>query len=495
MIFFANMNKSGFIIVVIGLIISVLISCKNEITVSENPNLKLEFSTDTVHFDTIFTTLSSVTKNFKVYNRNDEAIKISSIKLENGDGSYYRINVNGISADEVYDQVLDKGDSLFIFVEVTIDPTNQDAPLAIEDNIIFLVNGNEQRTLLLAYGQDAIIYFPNYFPDNGLPPYSIIGDDGDGNCSSVTWTNEKPILIFGYAVVDEGCALTIEEGTKVYFHAFAGLWIFEDAKFDVLGSTDNPVIFQGDRFEEIYQDEPGQWDRIWINKSNQDHTIKNVIIKNALIGLQIEAYPFELDGGAISPNTVYLENAFITHSSSRGIYARNYKINAENVAIANSGQYAVGISGGGEYKFNNCTFSNYWTFSNRETASFTVVNQYAIQGSVYQRAITNSYILNSIIDGNISDGNEFVMDLYGEGNVFSGDHNLIRSNTELPVDFTNTYLNENPELIDPWNSNLYPSENAFVLGKANPSSATLSDLEGDPRPAEPALGAYEFKPE
>jgi hypothetical protein len=488
------MKKSQAALLLFALFIIGFSACKKSETISSDPGLKLSFSTDTVHFDTIFTSLSSLTLNFKVYNRNNEAVNISSIKLASGDDSFYRININGIPQNEVYDQVLNANDSIYIFVEVTIDPNDQDNPLAVEDNIVFSTNGNEQKVLLLAYGQDAVIYYPQYFPTNGLPAYSIIGDDGSGNCSNVTWTNDKPILIFGYAVVDEGCSLTIEAGTKVYFHAFAGLWIFEDAKFSVLGTPEAVVTFQGDRFEEIYDDEPGQWDRIWINKSNQDHLIQHAVIKNSLIGLQIESQPFELDGGQISPNTITIENTFITHSSARGIYMRNYKVNLNNVAIGNSGQYSIAISGGGEFKFNNCTFSDYWTYNTRETASFTVVNEYVINNVVYQRPITNSYIINSIIDGNISDGNEFVMELSGSGNVFSGDYNLIRTTSTLPANFTNTYPYQSPELIDPWVSNLRPSENAYVLGKANPASATLSDLDGDLRPAAPALGAYEYKP-
>lgn len=481
--------------ILISLFTFSFIGCKNDDTISDDPNALLSFSVDTVHFDTIFTSLSSITRNFKVYNNTNEALNISSIRLEGLTSSYYRLNINGIAANSVKDQIILAHDSLYIFVEVTIDPTNQDAPLAVEDNIIFTTNGNEQAVLLLAYGQDAIIYWPQYFPENGLPPYSILGDDGNGNCSDVVWTNEKPILIFGYAVVDEGCSLTIEEGTNVYFHAFSGLWVFEDAKLSVLGSPEQVVTFQGDRFDDIYYDEPGQWDRIWINKSSQDHVIQHAVIKNALIGLQIESSPFDSTGGDISPNTITIENTFITHSSARGIYIRNYNVIINNVAIANSGQYSIAISGGGEFKFNNCTFSNYWTQSTRETANFTVVNQYVINNVSYERPITNSYINNSIIDGNISDGNEFVLELSGSGNSFTGDYNLIRSSTALPASFTNTYPYQSPELIDPWNSNLRPSENAYVLGKANPLNATLSDLDGDPRPAEPALGAYEYKPE
>jgi len=483
-----------FLLIFSTLLVS-FISCKNKETISNDPNALLEFSVDTLHFDTVFTTLSSITRNFKVYNRSDEALNISRIKLLGGSNSYYRLNINGFAQDEVSDMVILGNDSLYIFVEVTIDPTNQNSPLAVEDNIQFITNGNEQNVSLLAYGQDAIIYWPTAYPTNGLPPYSIIGDDGSGNCNNTVWTNEKPILIFGYAVVDEGCSLTIEEGTQVYFHAFSGLWIFEDAQFSVLGTAENPVNFQGDRFDEIYLDEPGQWDRIWINKSSQDHIIQHANITSALIGLQIESSPFDSTGGPISPNHITIENTFISYSSARGIYLRNYNATISNVAISNSGQYSVAISGGGSFKFNNCTFSNYWTLSNRETACFTVVNQYTINNITYEVPIIDSYLNNSIVDGNISDGNEFVLQLSGSGNSFTGAYNIIRSSEALPADFSMTYPYQSPELIDPYNANLKPSENAYCLEKANPLNATSSDLDGNPRPALPALGAYEYEPD
>jgi hypothetical protein len=489
-----NIPRLLFTLLSIGII--GFFGCKNKDNVSTDPNARLSFSVDTLHFDTVFTTLSSITRNFKVYNRGTETVNISSIKLEGGSNSYYNININGVPQSEVKDQLLLANDSLYIFVEVTIDPTNQNSPLAVEDHIVFTTNGNEQEVLLLAYGQDAIIYWPTTYPTNGLPPYSIIGfNELDSTCSNTVWTNEKPILIFGYAVVDEGCSLTIEEGTQVYFHAFAGLWIFEDAQFSVLGTAENPVSFQGDRFEEIYEDEPGQWDRIWINKSSQDHIIQHATIRSALIGLQIESSPFDDTGGDISPNKITIENTFISYSSARGIYLRNYNAEITNVAISNSGQYSIAISGGGSFQFNNCTFSNYWTLSNRETACFTVVNQYSINNVIYERPITDSYLNNSIIDGNISDGNEFVLDLNGSGNSFNGSYNIIRTTGTLPSSFTNTYPYESPGLIDPWNANLKPSENAYALGKANPLTATESDLSGNPRPSEPALGAYEYDPD
>ena len=487
-LFICTVKKTLLNILYLAVIMLLWSACTKDDNITNNSGAKLVFSTDTVFFDTIFTQLSSVTMNFKVYNQNDQAVSVSEIRLEGGESSFYRMNVNGTSSRLVKDEVIAAGDSIFIFVEVTIDPTNQDSPLAVEDSISFTVNGNYQTVRLLAFGQDAVIYYPDTFID-GLPSLSIISNPEIG---PVTWTNNKPILIFGYAVVDEGGSLTIEPGTEVYFHAFAGLWIFEDGQFIANGTPDQQIIFQGDRFEEIFQDEPGQWDRIWINRSTQDHFISNVVIKNALIGIQAEASPFEIDGGTITTNTLHIDNTTIINCSARGIFARNYKIEANNVVVGNCGQYLVAISGGGEYRFNNCTFSNYWNFAVRETPSFAMINQYQILDVIYERPILNSYVINSIIDGNLK--NEFQLELSGE-NSFTSNYTIIKTDQSIPPDFNDIYLNQNPELLDPAKFDYRPSENAFVLGKANPATATLSEITGTPRPADPAVGAYEYQPE
>jgi hypothetical protein len=216
------------------------------------------------------------------------------------------------------------------------------------------------------------------------------------------------------------------------------------------------------------------------------------LIKNALIGIQAEASPLDEDGGTITDNTLHIDNVTITHCSARGIFARNFKIEANNVAIGNCGQYAVAVSGGGEYRFNNCTFSNYWNLSNRETPSFAMINQYQINNVVYEQQISNSYVINSIIDGNLA--NEFQLELTGD-NSFTSNYTIIKTDHSLPDDFNNIYLNQNPQLLDPAKSDFRPSENAFVLGKANPATATLSDITGAQRPADPAVGAYEYHPE
>ena len=70
--------------------LSVFASCEAD-KINADPSLMLEFSTDTVAFDTIFTGDGSTTKMFKVYNRSGNKLLISEIALS--DGSHYRVNL------------------------------------------------------------------------------------------------------------------------------------------------------------------------------------------------------------------------------------------------------------------------------------------------------------------------------------------------------------------------------------------------------------------
>ena len=50
---------------------------------------------DTIRFDTVFTTLGSVTKQIRVYNNENKPLKIDQIRLGAGANSFYRLNVDG----------------------------------------------------------------------------------------------------------------------------------------------------------------------------------------------------------------------------------------------------------------------------------------------------------------------------------------------------------------------------------------------------------------
>ena len=79
----------------------------------------LTFSTDSVRFDTIFTEQGTATEIFKVYNRHEKSLLITSILLADAENSGFFINVDGTKGPDVYNIEVPARDSIFVFVEIT----------------------------------------------------------------------------------------------------------------------------------------------------------------------------------------------------------------------------------------------------------------------------------------------------------------------------------------------------------------------------------------
>ena len=170
-----------------GVLIISSTACKKDLALSDGG---LDFSRDTVVFDTVFTTIGSTTQQFKIYNKSSRPVVISKALLMGGEDSKYRFNLDGVSGISFDDIRIEGNDSLFGFVEVTLDPNNQSLPLVIEDSIQFVTNGKEQYVILAAWGQDAYFHF---------------NDINEG-----IWPNDKPHVIYGFAMVDSATNLTIQ---------------------------------------------------------------------------------------------------------------------------------------------------------------------------------------------------------------------------------------------------------------------------------------------
>lgn len=112
-----------------------LTSCNNEMNDSEEI---LQFSTDTLTFDTIFSSMGSVTSKILIYNHSNKELKINRLELKGGSASAFRLNADGlIDEDHAFSNiVIAPNDSMYLFVEVTIDPNNTHAPIVVEDSII-----------------------------------------------------------------------------------------------------------------------------------------------------------------------------------------------------------------------------------------------------------------------------------------------------------------------------------------------------------------------
>jgi len=484
------MNKIIFIIISF-LIVSFSFSCRKD-TVETSSNASLSLSTDTIMFDTVFTTIGSITKRFKVYNRNSNKLVISNISLTNGANSQFRINVDGVAGYTHNNVEINGNDSLFIFVEVTVDPNSILSPFVVEEQINFSTNGNNQKVELVAWGQNAHYFTPKNFV-SGLPNYSCLdGDCGNNNAPvNTTWVNDKPYVIYGYLVVDSMDVLNIDPGVSVHLHNNSGLWVYKDGNIQVNGTLAEPVTFQGTRLDFDWQDITGQWDRIWINEGNVDNVMNYAIIKNAFIGLQVEPLPFDASA-ATSTNKLILNNCVIQNSSAVNMLATNYKIDIINSIFSKAGQYSLLLRGGGEYQFYHTTIANYWNESVRETPAVLIQNYYTdINGATQVGNMNACNFYNSIIDGDL--GVEFETSIIAPGTLnFKFEHATLKTANSIGgANYVNVIQSPSNLFVDFSTDDYHLSAGSAAIDTGVLLPSVPLDYDGVSRGNPSDLGAYE----
>ncbi|RLD81212.1 MAG: hypothetical protein DRJ15_05065 [Bacteroidetes bacterium] len=468
-----------------------IVSCRKENKIDDNPSLKLVFSTDSIIFDTVFTTVGSITRSLKVYNNHDKAVNISSIRLMGGEASFYRLNIDGQSAVQQNDIEVAGNDSVFVFVRVTIDPTSGMTPFVVSDEISFITNGNEQKVVLAAWGQDAHYILAD--KSIGSLKYKIVAAED----SIVTWPADKPYLVYGYAVVDSTGRLIIEAGAQVHFHNKSGLWVYKGGSLKVSGTQEEPVVFQQDRLEPYFRDLPGQWDRIWLNEGSVNNEINYAVIRNGFIGLQAETLQEPMG------NQLVLTNTIIENMSGIGILGRYYAIQGINNVVANCGQLGILLQGG-SYDFRQCTFGNYFKDGVRQDPNMAITNYYLDPNEVLYVYNLDAYFGNSIIYGNKDE--EMLLDSDEQGDYsYVFDHCLLKTSMNISNDtvFPGCIKNQDPIFVDVDNNNLAldslsPGIDMGSLGVINTSlfpAVIDKDILGISRIASPDMGAYEYIPE
>lgn len=475
-------------LLILSLVLLLVFSCRKHDEISTDPALMLSFSADSVIFDTVFSSIGTVTIPLKVYNKHNKGVKIASISLLGGGQSAFRINVDGTPGIEFYDKEIAPKDSIFIFVRATIDPRDASNPFVVEDDLQFITNGNRQQVKLVAWGQDAV-YILADSEISGFPPFKIIADSTE----TIVWTNEKPYVVYGYAVVNSYGELIIEEGARIHFHDKSGLWAFSDGVLKVKGTQENPVVFQGDRLDQAYRHIPGQWDRIWLMEGRKgfDHEIDYAIIRNGFIGLQVESFlrPTE--------NKLIIRNTIIENHTGLGLFSRLAHIEAENLVVANTGNYALALTAGGVYDFTHTTIANNWSASVRNNPAL-YLNNYLLDSLDQPVAIPFSLNMgNSIVYGSNAEEIDIEM-IEGADTTYLFDHCLLKTTKKLENwnGFVNSIANENPVFHNYEAFNYRPDSLSPVIGKGSTEIAASVpfDLDGVSRAESVDLGAYQFVP-
>ncbi|MGZ3866019.1 MAG: hypothetical protein ACXVC6_05975 [Bacteroidia bacterium] len=503
-------------ILVLAFCIAFFPSCRKD-KLLVNSSAKLKFTTDSILFDTVFTSIGSTTQLFRVHNDNNGTVNISSIRLARGNSSFYTLNVDGTPGKSFSNIEIAAHDSIYVFVKVTIDP-NADpsvSPFIYRDSILFETNGNHQDVKLVAFGQNAYYHMPTskiVLSATQALYYSVDTNYNAPYCH--TWPNDKPHLIYGYYVVDSLHTLTIPAGTKIYMHNNAGIWVYKGGCIQIKGALNNEVIIQGDRREPEYKDLPGQWDRIWINEGcanncQKENIIDYAIIKNGFIGVHAGYSVLDGYGGntitASDPRHLTLSNTIIQNCSFAGILARFFRITAGNNVVSNCGKYLTALQYGGSYSFTQCTFANYWAQTNNSTngsqsrtsASF-FFNNYVDASLVLQ---DSSVFNNCILDGNLAE--EFQFDtLAGTGSsplVINFNYDILKTQS-LFANSAHTFScipNGPPVFKDAGNYNFHIDVVSPSAAKGTGNSLFIVspwdfDIEGNFR-GSPDLGAYKIQ--
>ncbi len=446
--------------------IFLVVSCTKDKFVT-GKNAFLITSDTAVYFDTVFTSVGSVTKQLKLFNINEKKLRLDNVELAGGANSFFKMNVSGTPGTQFSNIEMDKGDSLYIFISVNINPSQQHLPFIIEDSIRIDYNGNTQFIKLSAYGQNA------RFLRNAIIT------------QNTTWTNDLPYVLMDSFAVSKGATLTIGKGVQVYCHANTPVTIEGSLQANGTADSTGKIVFQNDRLDAPYRDEPGTWQGIYFMPESKNNVLNFVLLKNALQGI-----------AADEGSSVILNECRISNCAGEGIIAYHSNVTATNCLIDNC-SYNVYSLAGGNYHFKNCTIAAYnsqYLFHQFPAVTLANTNENGIA----------SYALQAVFENCIIYGDEgLVTDEVAVVNNSAADYTVILQNTlyrspaENPsVTYSDCLLNVDPQFkkIDKENKqfdfHITASSPCIDAGK---KPGVAIDFDGNLRNEIPDIGCYELR--
>jgi hypothetical protein len=437
----------------------------------------LRFSADTISFDTVFTTIGTATQRLMVHNPYNKILKISNIKLAGGSSSPFKLNVDGVQGTEISNVEIEPNDSIYIFVQVLVNPTGQNLPLFIKDSILFTTNLNNQNVKLIAYGQDV----------------HLIKNE---TIKTQTWLADKPYLIYGNVTVDTLETLTLSPGTVIYMHKLSNLMVKGTLVAD--GDLATPVTIQGDRLDQDYKNIPGQWGGVYLRPGSKNNKLNYVIIKNGTTGIQIGDYY-----DTSSPD-LEISNSIIKSMSYNSLLGIGARIKAVNCVIADAALYSCCLIGG-DYEFYHCTLVNYygdgdvWGNVSRQfsSAALNISNYFMDTTAQVVVPFAKANFYNSIIYGDYDDEIELTQK-DGVSLNYKFNHCLLKSvslSRKTSANLDTVIFNKSPEFKMKYNEYLEldtlsaaKDTGALWIGKMYPLDMKKVDRTQD---GHPDLGAYE----
>lgn len=482
MIKYANIMKKIFFLVLMSAFL--VVSCSEDADFSSSPDLRLEFSCDTLSFDTLFTTVGSPTGIMKVYNRNGSSLRIASVSLAGGGASGFRVNVDGQHSDYISDLEIRKNDSLYVFVEATLPENHGETPLVVSDSLVFtLESGVQQCVTLLAYGRDVVF----------MRGVVVQGD---------STVSRGHYIVYDSLVVAPDATLTVEGGATFYFHA--GVEMRVEGTLLAGDESGSGVVFRGDRTDNMfsylpYDRIPGQWGGIVFASSSTGNVLRGCDIHSAEYGVRVES-------GDTASLRLAIESSRIENVRGNALETVRSRVSVRNSLLANAGGNCVKIVGG-DAEFVHCTIANFYAWTVRDVAL-------ALHNSVdgEPASLDGALFANCVIAGSKDDEVMGYMASFGDTIVNAFNYRFVSSlvNTvddgdENFVDVVfddkemHPYAKGHFRLVDHsvFSYDFHLSDSALARGIASQSYSVLCplDLDGVQRPADAAdAGCFQFVP-
>ncbi len=463
--------------------LAMLVSCADDDTFSTSPSHLLSFSLDSVALDTVFSQVPTATKTFWVYNKSGDGIRCNKIRLEKGNQTGFRVNVDGsyLGASEgfqVSNIEVRKGDSIRVFVELTSPLNNRKEPVLLDDNLVFsLESGVEQKVNLSAYTWDALQYTD-----------MVIDTDS-------TISTDRPVIIYGGITVAEGATLTIAEGTTLYFHENAGIDVW--GRLSVEGTAENNVVMRGDRIDNMFDYLPydrvsGQWQGIHFHEPSYDNVINFADIHSPYNGIVC-------DSSDVSKLKLSLYNSVVHNCQGYGVDVTHSVVDVVNTQITNTLHDCFAIFGG-VARLLYTTIAQFYPFDANRGAALRFANfrndaVYPLYDFICQNCLVTGYADDVIMGESDSTANY----------SFSFDHCLLRTPAIQDTVRIRDVIWENPEDtittaaklfrtvdIDLLKYDFRLDSTSVAIGKAVGIEGVLFDRLGNRRDDSPDLGCYEY---
>lgn len=416
------------------LLLTLTAGCWQDEEFSTAPTDLLRFSTDSVNFDTVISGQPTNTRTFMVYNPNARSLRISRAFLGRGTESVFRVNIDGtfLENGEASNFELYAEDSLRVFLEMTAPVSDSDEPVAVEDELTFVLeSGQTQSVTLTAYGQDVVV----------LKGWTVTAD--------TTLTARRPYQVYDSLVVAPDVTLNLPAGARLYFHPDARLIVHGTLRAE--GALGNEVMMRGDRMGNMFSNQPydlipGQWGGIVLTSGSYGNIFNYCDIHSGSFGLRC-------DSADVSREKVRIENSVLHNVSGDVLTARACSLFVGNSQLTNAGGNCVTLYGGSS-RFVHCTIANFYAFTGGRGVALSYTNA---DGSI-PYPLHQAEFLNCLITG------------YGEDEIMgaqSADH------ADLPFNylFRNCLL-DTPEFVDEQVQNcLWDNDEAAVWREGNFSPA------------------------